>query len=513
MPSSRTPPLASAAAKPADAKPSKRGPQPSNRGQPRAKQLPSKKPAANTKAGTELVAQKIFLSYKQNDGSDGIVMRLYYELQPHDVWLDKMQDENRDTSGMMAGVNECALFVAVLSGQYFSSSFCLQELRRAMEREKPIVACFNCAKFKVSEALAWIPNEFDVLKSKELIKLDEDDEYFRVGIAKIVKRIETVSPAAAKELELDELRKLFSSGPTPSARGTSPAQAEANWHAKGEPTAAATAPAANQLVASTMSEKTTLASIPPEVPTLPDSAIGRPDIISALKACVLQSTASAHTTAITATAKVSQEHREAGGIGGFFSGRQSSAVTATGMGGVGKTMTAAALVRDPEVRSAFDKICWVSIGQESDTLTLQQTLYRQLVRRVLPESARTDTLLALEELKEAVKDVAVLLVLDDVWLAAHVTPLNFVDGSNGRSAVVVTTRVRSLLDGAAEVQCSTLSAEASLELLLRAGGCEHLLTKPPGAALEAVELCGRLPLGERFSALALTTSLIAPPQS
>ena len=62
------------------------------------------------------------------------------------------------------------------------------------------------------------------------------------------------------------------------------------------------------------------------------------------------------------------------------------------------------------------------------------------------------------------------------------------------AAVVITTRIRSLLDGAAEVSCGTLSVEASLELLLRAGGCEQLLAAPPPAAVEAVELCGRLPL-------------------
>ena len=44
------------------------------------------------------------------------------------------------------------------------------------------------------------------------------------------------------------------------------------------------------------------------------------------------------------------------------------------------------------------------------------------------------------------------------------------------------------------MQCSVLSVEASLELLLRAGGCAHLLETPPPTALEAVELCGRLPL-------------------
>ena len=82
-------------------------------------------------------------------------------------------------------------------------------------------------------------------------------------------------------------------------------------------------------------------------------------------------------------------------------------------------------------------------------------------------------------------------------MASHATPLKFIDGSNHRSAVVITTRMRSLLDGASEVNCSLLSAEASLELLLCAGGCEHLLATPPPAAVAAIELCGRLPLGAR----------------
>lgn len=54
--------------------------------------------------------------------------------------------------------------------------------------------------------------------------------------------------------------------------------------------------------------------------------------------------------------------------------------------------------------------------------------------------------------------------------------------------------MRALLDGAEEVSCSLLTQEASLELLLRAGGCAHLLANPPQAAVTAIELCGRLPL-------------------
>ena len=205
------------------------------------------------------------------------------------------------------------------------------------------------------------------------------------------------------------------------------------------------------------------APIPAEVPTLPESAVERPDIIAALKASVVDASSS------------------------------SSVTTAVGMGGVGKTIMAAALARDEEVRIAFDRICWVSVGQEPDVPALQQALHIQLLNR--PMADAPDPRVALGALKEAARDLAVLVVLDDVWSASQTLPLNFVDAADkARSAVVVTTRLRSLLDGAHEIQCGVLSQEASLELLLRAGGCAHLRTEPPAAAIEAVELCGRLPL-------------------
>ena len=170
----------------------------------------------------------------------------------------------------------------------------------------------------------------------------------------------------------------------------------------------------------------------------------------------------------------------------------------------GKTTTTAALARDVEVRSRFGRICWVSVGQEPDMGALQQTLYRQLVKRPLPETATSDEQLALEELKEAAQGLSVLLVLDDVWEAGHATPLNFVDPAAASSAVVVTTRIRSLLHSATEVQCEVMDEAASLELLLRAGGCEELLKAPPPAAIAAVKACGRLPL-----ALGIAGAMIA----
>ena len=94
---------------------------------------------------------------------------------------------------------------------------------------------------------------------------------------------------------------------------------------------------------------------------------------------------------------------------------------------------------------------------------LQQTLHIQLTKQPLPEAAHSDERVALETLKDAAKELSMLLILDDVWVAKHATPLNFVDRSAQGSAVLVTTRIRALLNGASEVPCETLSAATSLE--------------------------------------------------
>ena len=98
---------------------------------------------------------------------------------------------------------------------------------------------------------------------------------------------------------------------------------------------------------------------------------------------------------------------------------------------------------------SFDRVCWASIGQTPDAAVLQQSLYKQLVARPLSAAAQTDEQIALSELKEAAKDMSVLLMLDDVWDTSSLGPLNFIDDSAATSAVVVTTRIRSLISGEA----------------------------------------------------------------
>ena len=82
----------------------------------------------------------------------------------------------------------------------------------------------------------------------------------------------------------------------------------------------------------------------------------RDELRAAVKQSVLDTSAS------TATARSQGQH-----------------TTATvGMGGVGKTLSAAALARDPQVGRWFGAICWASVGQAPDLLLLQQQLHLQL---------------------------------------------------------------------------------------------------------------------------------------
>ena len=70
------------------------------------------------------------------------------------------------------------------------------------------------------------------------------------------------------------------------------------------------------------------------------------------------------------------------------------------------------VVNDDEVRSEFEKILWVSVGQEPDVRELLGSLMKQVNKQTLmPDLSDKD---AFVEVKEATKGLRCLLVLDDV---------------------------------------------------------------------------------------------------
>src|SRR5262249_1387011 len=79
-----------------------------------------------------------------------------------------------------------------------------------------------------------------------------------------------------------------------------------------------------------------------------------------------------------------------------------------GAGGIGKTVLAAELARDPDVRAHFpDGVCWVTLGEHADVLAAQIGLLERLGAETGGLQTQTD---AFESLTLVLADRRVLLV-------------------------------------------------------------------------------------------------------
>jgi NB-ARC domain/SIR2-like domain/APAF-1 helical domain len=169
---------------------------------------------------------------------------------------------------------------------------------------------------------------------------------------------------------------------------------------------------------------------------------------------------------------------------------QSRAAGVQGMGGVGKTVLAAVLTRDPEVQRAFPGgIFWLTVSREPKVLELLSKL-----GRFLPgcDGVWTEIAVAQAKLREALAGKRALLILDDVWQADHAQALNVVSAP-GR--LLVTTRHRCVLAAldADEFQVNVLSPDAALRMLANWSD-ESSPERLPAVAAEVARECGYLPL-------------------
>jgi WD40 repeat protein len=143
------------------------------------------------------------------------------------------------------------------------------------------------------------------------------------------------------------------------------------------------------------------------VPDLPVGYVPRPAVLDALRGVVLAD-------------------GQADGVG--------RPIGVQGEGGMGKTILAAALARDPAVRTTFpDGVFWVVLGERPDLVAVQVAL----ARRLGLEAPFRNEVDGRDALRAALGEKRVLVVLDDVWSAAAAEAL-LVTGAGGRT--VLTTR-------------------------------------------------------------------------
>jgi WD40 repeat protein len=160
-----------------------------------------------------------------------------------------------------------------------------------------------------------------------------------------------------------------------------------------------------------------------------------------------------------------------------------------GMGGIGKSVMAAALARDRSVRAAFpDGIVWIGCGSVPDPYARLQDVLRVLGGG---DAASATEHQGRETLKALLRDKAVLLVLDDVWRRSDV---DVFDVLGSRCRALITTRDAGLLISLGSVQqvVELLTDDEAQRLLAVAGGVES--TALPTDAHDVLAECGRLPL-------------------
>ena len=168
-----------------------------------------------------------------------------------------------------------------------------------------------------------------------------------------------------------------------------------------------------------------------------------------------------------------------------------------GIGGIGKSVLAAALATDDRVRRRFpDGVYWVTVGERPDVLALQLDLLSRLGAR---PGIRTPTE-ATAALRAALAEKRVLLVVDDVW--SHDAAQAFrVTGPYGR--LLYTTRDQAVVAaaGATAHRVGVLSPTAARAL---AG---EVLAVPaatlPPAADRAFAAVGHVPLAVALLAAAV----------
>jgi predicted nucleotide-binding protein len=202
------------------------------------------------------------------------------------------------------------------------------------------------------------------------------------------------------------------------------------------------------------------------VPKLPPHYLPRKDVLARIKQKLLAADAS---IAITGRGRALGIH---------------------GIGGIGKTVLAAAIAYDVDVRKAFpDGIYWLTIGQIPSVLLLQGQLLQRLG---VPEHSVNTVQEGKDALRKAFATRRALLVVDDVWTVAHAGAFSV---TVPPARLLITTRNDDVLVGfdAEEHRVDVLSPSDALKMLADWVG-QQSPDKLPTEAAEVARECGYLPL-------------------
>jgi NB-ARC domain len=134
-----------------------------------------------------------------------------------------------------------------------------------------------------------------------------------------------------------------------------------------------------------------------------------------------------------------------------------------GAGGYGKTTLARALAHDPDIEDAyFDGVLWVDLGERGGERVIP--VINDLVALLNPASPQATTLAAARTvLAEALGNLRILLVIDDVWSRSHLDP--FLHGGRHTTRLVTTRFDHVLPTIATKVPVDAMKPAEAADLL------------------------------------------------
>ena len=136
-----------------------------------------------------------------------------------------------------------------------------------------------------------------------------------------------------------------------------------------------------------------------------------------------------------------------------------------GGGGFGKSTLARMLVHEPEIRDRFrDGVVWVTLGERLTGPELAERVNQVTWQLTGVKPPLTDPEQAGGELGRCLGDRRVLVVVDDVWSREQVEAFLY---GGSRAVRLITTRVRSTVDGRADlVDVDVMARDQARHLLL-----------------------------------------------
>jgi WD40 repeat protein len=134
-----------------------------------------------------------------------------------------------------------------------------------------------------------------------------------------------------------------------------------------------------------------------------------------------------------------------------------------GAGGFGKTTLAKAVCHDNRIQEVFDDgVLWVTLGKKVENLV------GKVAELVTVLSGEPTSFISIEgvtaKLKELLADRDILMVIDDVWDAAHIKP--FLEGGRYCARLITTRNLETLPSSCRSVKVDSMLPGEAVELLV-----------------------------------------------